>query len=169
MTDGININNLALRTKVLTTLMDAIWKQESADLEIYPMADDPNPDAPSRPEVLQIEGEIDIGVLADAVAAATALHWQGMETAPKDGTEVLLFGPGVLISDGQSSVYARARHVGWWDGEFWSTRDPRVTCRAECWMALPHSPRHGGDGRLQPNQSGTETLHQSNPTDLISD
>lgn len=58
------------RTKVLTALMDAIWKQESAELEIYPLEADPNPDAPERRDALQLDGELDVGALADAVIAA---------------------------------------------------------------------------------------------------
>ena len=70
--------------------------------------------------------------------------WQPIETAPKDGTEILLYGPGVLLSDGRTSMYARAQHVGWAhevDGHLeWATRDPSVTCRPTHWRPLPSPP-----------------------------
>lgn len=80
--------------------------------------------------------------------------WRTMESAPKDGTEVLLYGPGVLNSDGRTSMYARARHVGWAveiEGHLhWYTRDPHVTCRPTAWRPLPEPPSAllsaGGEG-----------------------
>ena len=70
--------------------------------------------------------------------------WRDIETAPKDGTEILLYGPGVLNSEGRTSMYARAQHVGWADeveGHLtWYTRDPRVTCRPTHWRPLPEPP-----------------------------
>ena len=89
--------------------------------------------------------------LADVTAALASLPddvsedpWQPIETAPKDGTEILLYGPGVLLSDGRTSMYARAQHVGWAhevDGHLeWATRDPSVTCRPTHWRPLPSPP-----------------------------
>ena len=70
--------------------------------------------------------------------------WRDIASAPKDGTEILLYGPGVLLSDGRTSMYARAQHVGWAhevDGHFeWATRDPCVTCRPTHWRPLPEPP-----------------------------
>jgi len=74
------------------------------------------------------------------------MEWQLIETAPKDGTEILMFGPGVLFKNGRSSIYAKARHIGWWteleisEDSFWATRDPEVSCRPTHWMPLPPPP-----------------------------
>jgi hypothetical protein len=69
-------------------------------------------------------------------------HWQDIATAPKDGTDILLYGHGVLRSGG---VYAKGRHVGWSqlarDGStYWATRDPAVDCEPTHWMRLPTPP-----------------------------
>lgn len=76
--------------------------------------------------------------------ALGAEGWRDIKSAPKDGTEILLYGPGVLHSDGRTSMYARAQHVGWAqevEGHLhWYTRDPRVTCRPIAWRPLPEPP-----------------------------
>lgn len=72
----------------------------------------------------------------------TADAWQPIETAPKDGTEVLLYG--------RCGGYARGRHVGWMGNDgYWLTRDPTLTCDADAWQPLPAPPQpdREGDGR----------------------
>lgn len=69
--------------------------------------------------------------------------WRPIATAPKDGTEILLYGHGALRNGG---LYAKARHVGWSQetrggGVYWATRDPEVICEATHWMPLPEPPR----------------------------
>ena len=68
--------------------------------------------------------------------------WQPIETAPKDGSDMLLYGHGVLRSGG---VYAKGHHVGWSqvarDGSiYWATRDPAVDCEPTHWRPLPEPP-----------------------------
>lgn len=79
--------------------------------------------------------------------------WRPIETAPKDGTEILAYGSGVLLRDGRTSIYAPAQHVMWWqageDHSFWATRDPEVIGgRPTHWRPLPAPPADGGgDGQ----------------------
>ena len=66
-----------------------------------------------------------------------------IETAPDDGSEVLLFGNGVVIDGGY--LYGKGRHVGWAQYSrrgtlYWSTRDPSVNCAATHWQPLPKPP-----------------------------
>ena len=83
--------------------------------------------------------------------AAVAVYsaWRLIATAPKDGSEILLYGHGVLRSGG---VYAKGRHVGWSqrarDGSlYWATRDPAVDCEPTHWMPLPEHPESSGRNR----------------------
>ncbi len=65
-------------------------------------------------------------------------QWRPIETAPKDGTEILLFG--ACSINGQR--YARGAHVGWRgpDDSCWDTRDPEAECDATHWQPLPEPP-----------------------------
>lgn len=83
---------------------------------------------------------------AQLASAREARGWQPIDAAPKDGTEILLYGYGVLIGhDGLGRMYAKGRHVGWSQetkggGIFWATRDPSVNCDATHWIPLPAPP-----------------------------
>ena len=99
-----------------------------------------------------LESASDYTRLDDSIKAAILAYesakpkegWRDIASAPKDGTAILLYGPGVLNRDGRTSMYARAQHVGWAhdvDGHLlWYTRDPRVTCRPTHWRPLPDPP-----------------------------
>lgn len=63
--------------------------------------------------------------------------WQPIETAPRDGTELLLYGMGWRRGLG---YYAKGRHIGWYERGAWSTRDPEVLCVATEWQELPPPP-----------------------------
>lgn len=67
--------------------------------------------------------------------------WQDIETAPKDGTEVLLWG--VCWRDHQA--YAPDRNVGWWaaDGLGWQTRAKDEDIDPTHWQPLPTPPSRG--------------------------
>lgn len=68
--------------------------------------------------------------------------WQPIETAPKDGTEILAYG--YARCDG--SRYANGQHIAWWDAELgWTGRDPddRVTLHPSHWQPLPIPPANG--------------------------
>lgn len=70
--------------------------------------------------------------------------WQPIETAPKDGTEILAYG--YARCDG--SRYANGQHIAWWDAELgWTGRDPddRVTLHPSHWRPLPPRPELGGE------------------------
>lgn len=77
---------------------------------------------------------------AQALAAAEQRgrmegEWQDISTAPKDGTEVLLWG--ACWRDGQH--YAPDRNVGWWtDG--WHTRQIGEDIEPTRWHPLPAPP-----------------------------
>lgn len=77
-----------------------------------------------------------------AVAAFASSVWHPIQTAPKDGSDMLLYGHGVLRSGG---VYAKGHHVGWSQVDragnvYWATRDPAVDCEPTHWMPLPTPP-----------------------------
>lgn len=68
--------------------------------------------------------------------------WLPIETAPKDGTEILAYG--YARCDG--SRYANGQHIAWWDAELgWTGRDPddRVTLHPSHWRPLPAPPSLG--------------------------
>lgn len=62
--------------------------------------------------------------------------WQPIETAPKDGTEVLLFVKEYVTGDSQQQV------VGWWRTHGWveSYADEYGVCEVTHWMPLPEPP-----------------------------
>lgn len=66
------------------------------------------------------------------------MEWQPIETAPNDGTTVLLFGPDMRM--GMSTWFWRVDGGGWyhWDGksEERALRGPYPTH----WMPLPEAP-----------------------------
>lgn len=82
--------------------------------------------------------------------------WQDIETAPKDGTEVLLYGQWAgEIS--HSHEEDRTIDIGYWAGgksdyagdDWWqlSTGDAYACwMRAIAWMPLPDPPQHTGKG-----------------------
>jgi hypothetical protein len=59
--------------------------------------------------------------------------WQPIETAPKDGRNVL----GWL-----STTHPPIPIIVFWTGERWSPGDRRVGLQITHWMPLPGSPRH---------------------------
>ena len=72
------------------------------------------------------------------------VEWRPIETAPKDGTEILAYG--YARCDG--SRYANGQHIAWWDAELgWTGRDPddRVTLHLSHWRPLPPRPELGGE------------------------
>lgn len=75
----------------------------------------------------------------DAVrAVCPASDWQPIETAPKTGRDVILWGP--CRPDGATRPYARDANVGWWCADHWRTRTNEV-CNATHWMPLPAAPQ----------------------------
>jgi hypothetical protein len=78
-------------------------------------------------------------------------EWQPIETAPKDGTELLLYGPfvptgGTYMDIGRWTDYAD----GFWD---WSADDSQPTH----WMPLPSPPSYGQQDESTPApQQNTE-------------
>lgn len=65
----------------------------------------------------------------------SGLQWQHIHTAPKDGTEILLFG--ACHPSNSRSRYARDANVGWWAGDKWVTRVGGEACEAVLWMPIP--------------------------------
>jgi hypothetical protein len=67
-------------------------------------------------------------------------EWQTIESAPKDGTQVLLW---------RETVYSARWLHSEVMGPVWATPDGHVIFRATHWMPLPtppHSTTGGGDG-----------------------
>ena len=63
-----------------------------------------------------------------------------IETAPKDGTRILLRG-GAALDEEFPKRYEPGWHIGSWEGEFWSDDTGRGWIfEATHWMPLPTSP-----------------------------
>ena len=68
-----------------------------------------------------------------------ASGWQPIATAPKDGTEIVLYG--ACCPERSRSRYAKDANVGWFSGGEWKTRVYGETCDATHWMPLPAPPQ----------------------------
>lgn len=63
------------------------------------------------------------------------MTWQPIETAPKDGTEVLVFGPR------QDGTYLAAyQYDDWWVAGPWDERWTELLSPPTHWMPLPAPP-----------------------------
>lgn len=65
------------------------------------------------------------------------MEWKPIETAPKNGNEILLFGPCYRDRTGH---YAPDVNVGWWGNGIWQTRTPDEEISPTHWMPLPAAP-----------------------------
>lgn len=65
-------------------------------------------------------------------------EWQPIATAPRDGTEVLLWGACRPRNSG--TRYAGDANVGWWSVYGWHTRVAGEVCMATHWQPLPAPP-----------------------------
>lgn len=63
------------------------------------------------------------------------MEWQPIETAPKDGTKVLLWDDGVTIGEWSENVHP------WNDGNWWVEGGQVTTQTATHWMPLPEPPK----------------------------
>ena len=74
------------------------------------------------------------------------IEWRPIETAPMDGTEVLIFEAGQSFG----YDYAIGRFLPRWDGDAiggWSNRNSASEYnRPSHWMPLPQSPQERADG-----------------------
>jgi len=65
--------------------------------------------------------------------------WQPIASAPKDGTEILLWG--ACRPRNSTARYALDANVGWWSEALgWNTRVGGETCDATHWMPIPPAP-----------------------------
>lgn len=66
------------------------------------------------------------------------MSWQPIDTAPKDGTEILVYGP----ASWRWKTYAPGRHVAWFAGNAWQGRDADndAGLHPTHWQALPEPP-----------------------------
>lgn len=72
-------------------------------------------------------------------APAREEGWRDIDTAPKDGTEILLYGR--CHPRGSTSRYACDANVGWRSEGAWRTRVGGEVCDATHWMPLPAPPK----------------------------
>lgn len=76
-----------------------------------------------------------LALIAEVRRLRSEREWQPIETAPRDGSEIVLWGPCRPI--GSSCKYAADANVGWWNSDHWSTRVGGETCDATHWLPLP--------------------------------
>lgn len=78
----------------------------------------------------------------------SGMDWQPIETAPKDGTEVILFYPGMkvqfriggwLVSETIHNGKTISKHEQWTSDSFFSSKESAY-CPTH-WMPLPESPK----------------------------
>lgn len=64
-------------------------------------------------------------------------EWQPIETAPKDGTRIIFWGPNLAVAEGEwlSGKWAGHPTEGWYR----TNQSPRV--RPTHWMPLPDAPK----------------------------
>jgi hypothetical protein len=112
-------------------------------------------------------------VIRDAAAAlvspAPHQEWQSIETAPKDGTTILLFGENVVTVGGWVSAADQGAEpeeefliaAGWWSFDL---RDNTPTH----WMPLPEPPQ-AAPARFTPVEQGTAigSAHESSDRELL--
>jgi len=67
--------------------------------------------------------------------------WRPIDTAPKDGKDIILWGP--CRMDGDARSFAKDANVGWWCADHWRTRTNEI-CKATHWMPLPQPPSPSG-------------------------
>ena len=65
-------------------------------------------------------------------------EWQPIEMAPRDGSEIVLYGP--CRPRSSSGRYARDANVGWWADGYWNVRVGGEICDATHWLPLPPPP-----------------------------
>jgi len=136
---------------ITTRLQEAL--KPFADLADY--IDAERPTYARRGMEVQIEGwpyTLSVEWLYDAREAMTSPGWQGIETAPKDGTEVDLW---VHVLHGGSP--RRVPDCAWKhlaDGPDWYTRGDRgwealgaIWLYPSNWMPLPATPSQIGEGK----------------------
>lgn len=87
-----------------------------------------------EPDCYILDGPVNLGRVVDAVIAAMQPGWRDMESAPKDGTDILIHDDGAIT-------------VVFWDGDCWrhpykggKTRWDHPTA----WQPLPATPGVGG-------------------------
>jgi len=63
-------------------------------------------------------------------------EWRTIDSAPKDGTEILLWG----MCERDGSYYAADTNLGWWYEDMWHTRQIDEGIDPTHWMPLPPPP-----------------------------
>lgn len=96
------------------------------------------------------QGEI---IDADEQVEKTAMQvaWQPIETAPRDGSYVILYGTMVepnlgYAAEGREPVRQAAVHQGFFSGSSWQTGGLHHWEKVTHWMPLPTAPAHPAPG-----------------------
>ena len=71
--------------------------------------------------------------LSDVARARTASAWRPIESAPRDGTRILLYV--------EWAPQHEAISIGWWNGDEWAVPEPEVPVTAKFWQPLPEAPK----------------------------
>jgi hypothetical protein len=91
---------------------------------------------------LRVHGTLVDAILAALPELAGGSEWRPIETAPKDGSDVLLY----CRCQHDGRAYAPDRNVGWWEpaAGWWHARDGLI--EPTHWMPLPAPPASGSYG-----------------------
>lgn len=96
----------------------------------------------TTPIAQEVEHEFDRlnAEIASLTAQLAALEWQPIESAPKDGTSIILYVAWRIV--GEARWQGDGHDEGWW----WAGTDPgdynadKISSQPTHWMALPEPP-----------------------------
>src|SRR5688500_10154734 len=91
------------------------------------------------PDVVGVSYEVAIRAIKAALNTRTSEHWQDIESAPRDGTEIIV---GRIVG-----IRLDWWHKAWWPtnqtGTMWRTANG--ACQPTHWMPLPTPPQPKGN------------------------
>jgi len=127
----------------------------------------------SEGQVAKLTGldRVEVRKLSDALAASTPVGgWEGISTAPKDGTRFLAWGGGL---DDEIETCSYSSGTGCWNLETYTADDtddePQGYCRPTHWRPLPPSPSVSIDNGSLQRQGASVPTEQAEPAVVADD